>query len=179
MRVVGRDHANDVEGLLMLALFGVARPTARGAPAESRGRRRSASLRNDDLRRRILGEHPLDELLEGGERRMPAFHVLVDTADSGTSRRAMRAKTANRSVSGPPSTISAEMRAGIEPDRPRMRTASVVALDANAPDDDLLGADDTADSDDGRLAQRRHRWHAQPLERLQAIVAGQRTRQGR
>ena len=66
---------------------------------------------------------------------------LVGTAESGSSRRAMRAKMLEQVGQRTASVISGNRRP-VSRRIGRARTVSVVAVDRERADDDLLGADD-------------------------------------
>ena len=84
--------------------------------------------------------------------------------EDGAIRRAIRSKIANSSGSGPRSVTSTCHASGIERDRARVNDQRV-AVHLQRTDDDLRGADELRDANDGRVGQRRGRRHLQPLER--------------
>ena len=109
-------------------------------------------LEQRDLRRRILRDPTLHEQLERGERRMEAFHLQCRDGRVGQQPAGNLSEEAEEVGQRTVLCNFGESAAGIEPDRSRAN-GQHVPFDVERADDDLRGADDLADADDGRLAQ--------------------------
>ena len=102
----------------------------------------------------------------------PCSICSVETAESGASRARDARVDGEEVVERTALDNLREHAAGVEADGAGAH-GQRVALDVEGADNHLRGADDLTHADDRGVAQGGNGRHAQPLERVQAIVAGE------